>query len=71
MDNLEVLLCDEFIDFSMKIAELYAEKKKKKQELKAFYDKIQHELSDLDQEAKAVSAEFEAWKEEKGGKNAD
>lgn len=62
MDNINLLLTDEFITFSGKIAQLHAEKKKKKQELKAFYDKIQVELGHLDDQAKAVALEFEDWK---------
>jgi iron-sulfur cluster repair protein YtfE (RIC family) len=62
MDNINLLLTDEFITFSGKIAQLHAEKKKKKQELKAFYDKIQAELGHLDDQAKAIALEFEDWK---------
>lgn len=64
MDNINLLLTDEFIAFSGKIAQLHAEKKKKKQELKSFYDKIQAELAALDGQAKAIATEFEDWKRE-------
>jgi len=59
------LLSDEFVAFSNKIAHILNEKKKKKQELKAFYDKVQAELAVLDDQAKATALEFEEWKKTK------
>ena len=64
MENVNVLLSDEFIAFSNKIAHIHAEKKRKKQELKAFYDKVQLELAALDDQAKAEYLQFEEWKKE-------
>jgi hypothetical protein len=62
--DVNVLLSDEFIAFSNKIAAIHNEKKKKKQELKAFYDKIQLELAALDDQAKATALEFDEWKKQ-------
>jgi hypothetical protein len=67
MENINLLLTEEFIVFSQKIAHLYNEKKKKKHELKTFYDKIQAELSVLDDEAKAMALEFDDWKRTQTG----
>lgn len=64
MDNVNVLLSDEFMVFSGKIAKIHDEKKKKKQELKAYYDKIQLELAGLDDQAKATAMEFDEWRKQ-------
>ena len=56
------LLTDEFISFSTKIKSIYEQKKAKKAELKAFYDKVQNELKELDVQAKSVEDEFNKWK---------
>ena len=62
MDKTDFLLTDEFMEFSQKIAVLHAEKKKKKQELKEFYEKIQGEMKELDNQARKLSDEFDKWR---------
>lgn len=62
MDKTDFLLTDEFVEFSQRIAALHAEKKKKKQELKEFYEKIQAEMKELDAQAKKLSDDFDRWR---------
>lgn len=61
MDEVDLLLSDEFVAFSEIIASIHAEKKKKKKELKDIYDKMKKEIDDLDERAKAAHAEYDKW----------
>lgn len=69
MEELNWLLTEEFLTFSKKIEKIIEEKKAKKVELKAFYDKINLELKALDEEATSVQVEFENFKKSKLEKN--
>lgn len=62
------LLSDEFVTFSQKVAEIHAQKKKLKADLKEYYDKISSQMKSLDKEATVLSDEFEQWKTEHAGK---
>lgn len=68
MDNIDVLLSDEFVEFSTKIADVHSRKKSKQEELKTIYDKFKLEIKALDDEASELVGEFEAWKSTKGKK---
>jgi hypothetical protein len=68
-ENIDYLLSEKFIEFSREIAEIYSEKKKKKEYLKQVYEKIQLEIKDLDNKAKKLNSEFESWKNSGGGLN--
>lgn len=59
------LLSDEFIEFSNKVSELHAEKKKLKAELKEFYEKTTTQIKELDKQAEVLNQEFETWKKDK------
>lgn len=59
---MDWLLSDEFVTFSQRVAEIHAEKKSIKQQLKDFYEKSQARIKDLDAQAQALSEEFEKWK---------
>jgi hypothetical protein len=59
----DYLLTDEFVAFSQKIAQIFESKKAKKLELKNFYEKIQLELKNLEEEAKLAESEFESFKQ--------
>jgi hypothetical protein len=58
----DYLLTDEFVVFSQKIKDIFEAKKAKKLELKNFYEKVQNEIKALEDEAKNLEAEFEAFK---------
>lgn len=62
MSEKDWLLTDEFFEFSKKISEIYEHKKKKKEELKIFFEKIQSELKAFEEEANTLSVQFENWK---------
>jgi iron-sulfur cluster repair protein YtfE (RIC family) len=62
------LLSDEFVTFSQKVAEIHAQKKKIKAELKEYYDKVSSQMKSLDKEAVTLSDEFEQWKTEHADK---
>jgi iron-sulfur cluster repair protein YtfE (RIC family) len=62
------LLSDEFVTFSQKVAEIHAQKKKLKIDLKEYYDRISSQIKSLDKEATVLSDEFESWKTEHAGK---
>lgn len=62
MPEKDWLLTDEFFEFSKKISEIYEHKKKKKEELKNFFEKIQLEIKVYEEEASQLSLRFEEWK---------
>lgn len=62
MTKVVDLLTDEFIAFSKKIEKIFEEKKAKKLELKAFYDKINADLKALDDEAALAQEEFDTFR---------
>jgi ABC-type Zn uptake system ZnuABC Zn-binding protein ZnuA len=61
-DNIDYLLSENFIEFSKNIADIYSEKKKKKEYLKQIYEKTQAEIKELDNKAKKLNSDFESWK---------
>jgi transcription antitermination factor NusG len=71
MDESSYLLSDEFINFANKVKSIHEEKKAKKSELKAFYDKIQLELKALDAKAKTLEDEFNVWKNGQKGNSEE
>jgi len=62
MTKVSDLLSDEFIAFSKKIEKIFEEKKAKKMELKAFYDKINLDLKSLEEEAAIAQEEFDTFR---------
>lgn len=61
-DELNWLLTDEFINFSVKIKDIHEKVKAKKQELKEFYEKINVDIKALNSLAKDAEDEFQTWK---------
>lgn len=61
--DIDVLLSDEFVAFSRRIEAIHKAKRDKKQQLRAFYEKIQEEMKALDDEARETLDEFDAWKQ--------
>lgn len=62
MAKVTDLLTEEFIVFSRKIEKIFEEKKAKKMELRAFYEKINADLKALDEEAAAAQEEFDTFR---------
>jgi len=61
-DSVEFLLTEEFQVFSQKIKDVFDRKKSKQDELKLLYDKLKSELKAIDDEAKTLQEEWEAFK---------
>ena len=55
----ELLLSDEFVEFSAKIADLHAKKKQLTAEIKSLIQKHQKEIADITEEAQKLTNEFE------------
>lgn len=60
MDDSSFLLSDEFLALADKVKAIHEEKRVKKAELKAFYDKVQAEIKALDVKAKGLEDELAA-----------
>jgi hypothetical protein len=60
--DMNWLLSDEFVAFSQKVAEIHAQKKKLKTDLKEYYDKVSSQMRSLDKDAATLSEDFEQWK---------
>ncbi len=65
-ENLEFLLSDEFVEFSQKISEVHARKKAKSEEMKKIYEGFKEEIKVLEDEAKGILKDWEAWKNGQG-----
>lgn len=68
-DSLDVLLTDEFVLFSQNIAEVVKRRRAKQDELKEVYDRIKGELKLIDDEARNLQQEWEAFKASKTTEN--
>lgn len=62
MNEIDILLTDEFVQFSTKIAEIHKSKKKKKEVFKQLYEQFQQEIHTLDTEAQEVATIWGEWR---------
>ena len=62
MKEIDLLLTDEFVQFSKDITVVHEEKKKLKDEFKKLYDKFQADVAALDAKAQEASQKWDAWK---------
>jgi len=62
MNDIDIYLSQEFTSFSEGMNRLNKRKSELKLTLKDFYDKIQSELKQVEESAKKLVADFEAWK---------
>jgi len=66
---IELLLSDEYVEFSKKVADLHNKKKLLKDEFKAKLEELQKVLKDackaVDDEAKVLLSEWENWVKQK------
>jgi TolA-binding protein len=61
MGETNAYLTDEFVAFSGKISALQHQKKQKQMEIKKALEAAQHEIGELDKQAKAMTSEWEAF----------
>jgi len=59
----EILLSDEFADFSGKVTALHEKKKELKMEFKKYFEKHKADVKGIDEEAKKLQDEFNSWAE--------
>ena len=63
--SIELLLSDEYVDFSKKVADLHVKKKALKDEFKAKFEELQKTLKEvcknIDEEAKVLVKNWESW----------
>lgn len=62
MNEVELLMSDEFVDFSKKIAVLHETKKAQEKELKKVYEEYKAAFKKIDAQAAELQKEFDAWK---------
>lgn len=65
MMELDVLLGEQFADFSQRVSNIASNKKQLKADFKVVYDKYQADIKELDAAALDAQEEFEAWKKER------
>lgn len=68
MSELDLLLSDEFVEFSKKIAEVHARRKAKQDEIQTLFAKAKAELSQIEAEAKGLVDDWEVYKNQKVSK---
>lgn len=64
MKEVDLLLTDEFVQFSTEIARIHNEKKSLKEQFKQVYEKFQTDIAALDIQATEASTKWETWKKE-------
>lgn len=62
MESIDLLLSDEFVEFSTQIQSIHLAKTVKTKEFKALYAKFQQECAELDNRAKELQDAWEEWK---------
>ena len=65
METLDVLLSEQFAEFSQRVTNIAISKKQLKADFKLVYDKFQNDLKELDEAALVAQQTFEAWKHER------
>jgi len=71
METLDVLLSEQFAEFSQRVANIAVSKKQLKADFKVIYDKFQADIKELDEAALEAQQEFEAWKHERESNATD
>lgn len=61
-EDVQLLLTEEYIAYTAKIADIFAKKKIKQEEVKKIYDNYKQELEVLNTEAAKAQEEWEEWK---------
>jgi predicted nucleic acid-binding Zn-ribbon protein len=64
MTDAELLLTDEFVEFSKAIAEVHEEKKVLEAEFKKHFEEYKAHKKNLEERVSAASAKWEDWKKE-------
>lgn len=67
----ELLLTDEYVQFSQKIAAIHEERKSKAAEFKKLYDQYQAEQDELEKKAESLCQAWEDWKSKQLGKDSE
>lgn len=62
MNDQELLLSDEFVEFSKEIAQIHEKKKAIEAEFKAFFENYKEHKKELEDKVAAASAKWENWK---------
>lgn len=65
MDEIEILMSDEFVAFSKKITELHSLKLEKQTEAKNVIEQLKVDMRTIDDEAKKANLAWEAFKAKK------
>jgi len=62
MSEVDIILSDEFVQYSQLISTIHNNKKNMKEEFKKQYEKFQADQAELDRQALDATKKFEAWK---------
>lgn len=65
MEDLEILLSDQFAEFSQKVKEIAESRKKQKAEFKAVYEEFQAAMRNFDEAVLKLQKDFETWKHDR------
>ena len=70
MEEIELLLTDEFVEFSKRIGEILAQKKSKTDEFRQIHAEFKRAIADLDDSARQANVSWEEFKSQKGAAKA-
>ena len=62
MEELEILLTDEYVEFARVVKDTHDKKKEKQEEFKVVYDNFKNEMKEYDSDVATAQNRFEAWK---------
>lgn len=66
----ELLLTQEYNDFSMKVSQAFNEKKRLEEEFKAKFEKYKAQKAEIEKKVKEANDEWEEWKNRQMGATA-
>jgi len=62
MSEIDIILSDEFVQYSQLVSTIHTNKKNMKEEFKKLYEKFQSDQAELDRQALEATKKFETWK---------
>jgi hypothetical protein len=69
MNDAELLLTDEFVEFSKTIAEAHEKKKTLEAEFKQFFDAYKAQKKEIEDRVSTASSQWEEWKKTQSKKD--
>ena len=70
MEEIDILLTDEYVRFASAVAATHKSKKERQEEFKEVYDEFKEDMKKYDENVLQAQKEFEEWKSKVGAQQA-